>query len=99
DARALGRALSLDCVVEPARAPLIPGMAGVKRAAIAAGAFGATISGAGPTAVAVVPSREAGERVAEAMEAAFWAEGQLRTSSTALAQLDVVGARVLESRG
>ncbi|KAF2316918.1 hypothetical protein GH714_042259 [Hevea brasiliensis] len=47
-----GKALSSDKIVEPKRAPLIPGMEGLKKAAIGAGAFGCTISGAGPTAVA-----------------------------------------------
>ncbi|KAI5662639.1 hypothetical protein M9H77_21962 [Catharanthus roseus] len=47
----LGR-LSYDRIVEPKWAPLIPGMEAVKMAAIDAGAFGCTISGAGSTAVA-----------------------------------------------
>ncbi|MCL7030533.1 hypothetical protein MKW94_006579, partial [Papaver nudicaule] len=50
DLEALGLALSSDMIVEPNRAQLIPGMAGVKKVAIEAGAFGCTISGAGPTA-------------------------------------------------
>jgi homoserine kinase len=37
DARLLGSALDKDVVVEPARLPLIPGMAAVKEAAKAAG--------------------------------------------------------------
>ncbi|KAG2298245.1 hypothetical protein Bca52824_034717 [Brassica carinata] len=47
DAVRLGKALSADRVVEPARAPLIPGMEAVKKEALEAGAFGCTISEAG----------------------------------------------------
>ncbi|KAL4394241.1 hypothetical protein AHAS_Ahas02G0132300 [Arachis hypogaea] len=54
DSPVLGKALSSDKIVEPCCAPLIPGMEGIKRAALDAGAFGCTISGAGPTAVAVI---------------------------------------------
>ncbi|EEF44858.1 hypothetical protein RCOM_0902140 [Ricinus communis] len=50
----LGKTLSNDKVVEPKRARLVPGMEEVKKSAIAPGAFGYTVSGAGPTTVAVV---------------------------------------------
>ncbi|KAE9465777.1 hypothetical protein C3L33_02311, partial [Rhododendron williamsianum] len=63
DLEELGTALSSDRIVEPKRAPLIPGMEAVKKAAIEAGAFGCTISGSGPTAVAVVDSEEGGGRL------------------------------------
>jgi homoserine kinase len=49
----LGQGLSTDCIVEPARGPLIPGFKAVKEAALCSGAAGCTISGAGPTIVAV----------------------------------------------
>ncbi|KAJ9152631.1 hypothetical protein P3X46_026178 [Hevea brasiliensis] len=58
-----GKALSSDKIVEPKRAPLIPGMEGLKKAAIGAGAFGCTISGAGPTAVAVIDDEEIERRL------------------------------------
>lgn len=41
-----------DVVIEPQRAALIPGFADVRRAALAAGALGCSISGAGPTVFA-----------------------------------------------
>ncbi|KAF6168770.1 hypothetical protein GIB67_012168 [Kingdonia uniflora] len=53
DLRGLGKALSSDRIVEPKRAPLIPGMRAMKNAAIGAEAFGCTISGASSTTVAV----------------------------------------------
>ncbi|CAL0324519.1 unnamed protein product [Lupinus luteus] len=43
-----------DVIVEPKHAPLIPGMEAVKRAALQAGTFGCTISGDGPTTVALI---------------------------------------------
>lgn len=49
----------------------------VKAAAKAAGAFGCTISGAGPTCVAVTNNRATGEAVAAAMAAAFKQDGGL----------------------
>ncbi|KAG5239385.1 homoserine kinase [Salix suchowensis] len=57
-----------------ALAALIPGMEGVKKAALEAGAFGCTISGAGPTAVAVVESEERGVEIGVRMVEAFWKE-------------------------
>ncbi|XVE66489.1 hypothetical protein DITRI_Ditri08aG0083400 [Diplodiscus trichospermus] len=59
----LGKTLSSDKIVEPKCAPLIPGMKGVKKAVIKAGAFGCTISGAGPTAVAVIDDKEKGKEI------------------------------------
>lgn len=49
----------------------------VKAAAKAAGAFGCTISGAGPTCVAVTNNRATGEAAAAAMAAAFKQDGGL----------------------
>ena len=70
DGALLARALD-DRYAEPARAPAIPGFDAVKRAAIAAGAFGGSISGAGPTVFAIAPDERAARRCAEAMRAAF----------------------------
>ncbi|XP_041012564.1 homoserine kinase-like [Juglans microcarpa x Juglans regia] len=94
DLEGLGKALSADKIVEPRRAPLIPGMEAVKKAAIEAGAFGCTISGAGPTAVAVIDSEEVGKRIAESMVEAFWRVGNLKAVK-AVKKLDRVGARLV----
>ena len=96
DARALGAALSADAIVEPVRGPLIPGFAAVKAAALRAGAYGCTISGAGPTCVAVVESEEAGAAVAAAMAAAFKEHGGLELGSARVAALDGEGARLVK---
>ena len=69
----LGRAV-VDQVVEPARRHLIPGFDDVKRAALDAGAYGCSISGAGPAMFAVARP-ETGDAVAHAMHAAFERHG------------------------
>ena len=94
DAGLIGSAMSSDGIVEPSRAPLIPGMAAVKAAALQAGALGCTISGAGPTAVAVIDGEEKGEEVGGRMVDAFWSAGKLKATAT-VAQLDRHGARVI----
>lgn len=89
----LGAALDSDVIIEPVRGKLIPGFSAVKEAAKAAGAYGCTISGAGPTAVAVVGDPEVGERVKEAMVEAFKSRGGLQVNSAKVLKLDSVGAR------
>ena len=65
----IGRALD-DAIAEPRRAPLVPGLAEIKRAAVDAGALGCGLSGSGPSLFALCPSVEAAQRVARAMSAA-----------------------------
>jgi len=91
DLALLGRAID-DRIAEPARAPLIPGFREAKAAALAAGALGASISGAGPTTFALAPSVECAHAVAVAMEAAFAA--QAVESRVRVCEVDRVGARV-----
>jgi homoserine kinase len=52
---ALLRVAMVDRVAEPYRIPLYPGYAPAREAALAAGAFGVAVSGAGPTLLAIVP--------------------------------------------
>jgi homoserine kinase len=91
DLALLGRAID-DRIAEPARAPLIPGFRDAKAAALAAGALGASISGAGPTTFALVGDLACAQAVAVAMEAAFAA--QAITSSVRVCEIDRTGARV-----
>lgn len=65
------RASFHDHVVEPRRAPLIPGFHDAQRAALAAGALGAGISGGGPSVFAWYETAEAARRGSTAMQAAF----------------------------
>lgn len=60
-----------DVLVEPRRAPLIPGFAAVKQAAIDHDAIGASISGGGPSVFAWFASRAQAEAAAPAMRAGF----------------------------
>jgi homoserine kinase len=60
-----------DLLVEPRRAPLIPGFAEAKAAALDRDALGASISGAGPSTFAWFASRAQAEAAAPAMRAAF----------------------------
>ena len=65
----LARSLE-DSIAEPRRAPLIPGLANIKKAATDAGALGSSISGSGPSVFALCRDRATADRVAVAMTAA-----------------------------
>lgn len=71
-----------DVLVEPRRIGLIPGFTAVRDGALDAGAFGAGISGAGPTLFGWFEGQTAAQRGAEAMRAAFALQG---IAATALA--------------
>lgn len=60
-----------DVMVEPRRAALIPGFAGVKQAALDHGALGASISGAGPTVFGWFVGEPNAKAAGRAMVAAF----------------------------
>jgi homoserine kinase len=60
-----------DVLVEPRRAPLVPGFMQVKSAALDAGALGASLSGAGPSVFAWFDTEAAARAAAPAMQAAF----------------------------
>ena len=72
---ALVRAGLKDVLVQPRRAPLIPGFDAVHAAALAAGAMGAGISGAGPSVFAWFETRAGAEAAQAPMRAAFAAAG------------------------
>jgi homoserine kinase len=59
-----------DTIAEPRRAPLVPGLSAIKRAAIEAGALGCSLSGSGPSLFALCCGQDVAARVAEAMTAA-----------------------------
>lgn len=60
-----------DLLVEPRRAPLIPGFVEAKAAALDHGAIGASISGAGPSTFAWFASKADAQAAAPVMQAAF----------------------------
>ncbi len=89
----IGRSLE-DVIVEPARAPLIPGFAEVRRAAMEAGALGCGISGACPTLFALGDSLDGARRAGEAMHEAFAARGM--ASDVYVSGINREGARAIE---
>ncbi len=98
DIALLARSIA-DRLVEPVRAPLVPGFAEVKRAALAGGALACSISGSGPAMFAVADSQACAHSAANAMRQAF-AEaaglesdvfvGQVNTAGTSLNKSDQV---------
>jgi homoserine kinase len=89
----LVRAGLVDVLVEPRRAPLIVGFHAVKQAALAHDAFGASISGAGPSVFAWFEDRARAEAAAPAMRAAFESAGF--ASRSYLSPINGPAARVI----
>ena len=58
---------------------------------ICAGAYGCTIAGAGPTVIAVAPSKEKGKEVAVAMQDAFRKYGKLDIDRSQVVRLNRQG--------
>jgi homoserine kinase len=92
----LGRAID-DRIAEPARARLLPGFREAKAAGLKAGALGSSISGAGPSVFALVRGPATGQRVGEAMTAAYAGSGQ--RAQVRVTQVDREGARVVPGAG
>jgi homoserine kinase len=82
-----------DVLVEPRRAPLIPGFTAVKQAALDAGALGASISGGGPSVFAWCADAVTAARASHAMQAAFRAAGH--ESDAIMSPVDAPGARIV----
>jgi homoserine kinase len=74
DLSLLGRSLD-DQIAEPARGVLLPGFFEAKSAALAAGALGGSISGAGPTSFYLCDDHGRAQAVAHAVVAAYAALG------------------------
>jgi homoserine kinase len=92
DAELLRRGLR-DVLIEPRRAPLIPGFAAVKQAALDAGAFGASIAGGGPSVFGWFPSAADAAKGTAAMQQAFAQAGL--PSSTLVSPVNGPAAAVL----
>jgi homoserine kinase len=60
-----------DVIVEPARQHMIPGFTQVKKNALAAGANGVTISGAGPSVIAFTTKSSNQKKICDAMKRGF----------------------------
>jgi homoserine kinase len=83
-----------DRIAEPRRAPLVPGLAAIKQAAVEAGALGCSLSGSGPSLFALCRGEADAERVARAMSAAVLAHIG-GTSQTYISSVAPFGARVV----
>ena len=70
DSRMIGESV-IDVIVEPARKHMIPGFDNVKKNALRAGAFGVTISGAGPSVIAFVSKKQNVKKIGAAMRKGF----------------------------
>jgi len=92
---ALLREALQDVLIEPQRARLIPGFERVKQAAMAGGALGCSISGAGPSVFAWCEAGSA-NLIGTVIAKAFEEHGL--PSDRWIAAIDGEGARVLESR-
>ncbi len=91
--RGLLRRCLRDVLAEPWRAPLVPGFRAAQAGALAAGALGCSLSGAGPAIFAVAESRAQAAAVAEALQQGLTGAGLASTAR--LCRLDQRGARVL----
>jgi homoserine kinase len=89
DAELIATAM-VDRIAEPGRVPLYPGYREAREAALAAGAWGVAVSGAGPTLVALA-SEEAAAGVGAAAAAAY---GGAEKAKVHVAQVDGEGARI-----
>lgn len=94
DIHRLARGL-VDVMIEPRRARLIPGMAEIKAAAMASGALGTAISGAGPSMVAWFDGTERAPQAAAAMRSAFARAGL--DSQAWITPVDAPGARLVDA--
>jgi homoserine kinase len=70
DSELIGNSIK-DVIVEPARQHLIPGFTKVKENALKAGAFGVTISGAGPSVIAFAKKSSNLKKIGLAMSKGF----------------------------
>lgn len=82
-----------DVLIEPRRAPLIIGFDAAKAAALAAGAMGASISGAGPSVFAWFEDRDTALAAAPKVQAAFASAGF--DSQSWVSPVNSPGARLL----
>jgi homoserine kinase len=85
-----------DRIHQPYRQALIPGYEAVRAAAIASGAYGMVISGAGPTLLALADPNTADD-VATAMQLAWQQEG-IKAEARSV-RLDRQGAKSVISEG
>ena len=84
-----------DIIVEPARKHLIPCFDNVRASALDAGAFAVTISGAGPSIVAIVSGEDRLEAITNSMRTGF---GQCELTCTTIKCSPSKGARIVSKK-
>jgi homoserine kinase len=87
-----------DVVAEPLRAKLIPGFDDVKKAALAAGALGCSISGSGPSVFAIASSMARARLIGAAMTKTFRLAANIQSTGY-VSRTNVIGARIVWRRG
>jgi homoserine kinase len=90
----LSRALE-DTIAEPRRASLVPGLAAIKQAAVAAGALGCSLSGSGPSLFALCRNAATAEQVARAMTSSVAEQIGGRPPETYVSPIATRGARIV----
>jgi homoserine kinase len=93
----LSRSLE-DTIAEPRRAPLVPGLAQIKKAAADAGALGCSLSGSGPSLFALCRDAASAKAVAAAMTTAV-REHIGGEPQTYVSPISPQGARVVSPAG
>lgn len=88
----LGKAVE-DCIIEPARSSLIPAFEDVKQAAYAQGAYGCSISGAGPAIFAFGEGKNHALLIGLAMQYA-WKSHKMK-SEIIISRVGAKGARIV----
>jgi homoserine kinase len=91
----MAQAMEQDCVIEPARAHLMPMLSEVRTAARNRGALGLVISGAGPTLCAICNAETTANVVAGAMNSVYNGAGIASTARST--RIALKGARLLRS--
>jgi homoserine kinase len=91
--RALFKECLRDLVVEPHRRRLVKGFIDVQRAAFGQGALGCSLSGSGPSVVAVAASKTQAKKIMQAMITGFASRKVAATGK--LCRIDARGARLL----
>ena len=95
DYELIGRSMD-DHIVEPARLPLIPGLAEARARALAVGAIGGGISGSGPSIFMLNKTEETAQAVGAAMGSVFAELGI--DFNVYVGPVGTEGARVVEAR-
>ena len=87
----------VDSVAEPIRSPYVPGFAEVKRAALAAGALGSSLSGSGPSIFALCRDLQSADSVSRRMAEAFADAARLEWDLH-VSKVSRLGARLTNER-